>query len=275
MEMKQNLKKLYEHQFQPSSKVLTIYLNTEPDRGKKPEWQIRLKNGLKKLKEYTEAEGNSSVAKDFNDLQKKVKNEIEDNRNELKRGLVLVACPSEDFWFMEMVQAPVPNAFYWTDQPQLEELDGLLDQYGSMGILMIGSEDVTVLDTFLGGVIDEWYFKWDIELEDWRQFQGLASGNREASGANHKEQYDKRYVENQQRWLRNLYPKLDQMAKKHKWKKVVLTGEENLTLDAKQELNINNLQVVTKNLNGRAPHHVMQEIYEQIDESNNKNRQVG
>jgi hypothetical protein len=53
MEIKQNLKKLYEHQFHPSSKVLTIYLNTEPDRGKKPEWQIRLKNGLKKLKEYT------------------------------------------------------------------------------------------------------------------------------------------------------------------------------------------------------------------------------
>jgi hypothetical protein len=204
-----------------------------------------------------------------------VTNEVEDNRNELKKGLVLVACPSEDFWFMEMVQVPVPNAFYWTDQPQLDELDNLLDQYGSMGIVMIGGEDVTLLDTFLGGVIDEWYFKWDIELEDWRQFQDLSSGNREASGANHKDQYDKRYVENQQRWLRNLYPNLDQIAKKLKWQKLVLTGEENLTLDATQELNFNNKQIVTKNLNGRAPHQVMQEIYAQIESSVKNDRQAG
>jgi hypothetical protein len=57
MNLQENLETLYTHSFDPSDKVLTIYLNTEPERGKRPEWRIRLKNRLKRLKEYGEAEG--------------------------------------------------------------------------------------------------------------------------------------------------------------------------------------------------------------------------
>jgi hypothetical protein len=59
------------YSFDPSDKFLTLYLNTEPDTGSQSEWRIRLKNGLKGLKEYIEAEGNPSELKQYDQLQKK------------------------------------------------------------------------------------------------------------------------------------------------------------------------------------------------------------
>jgi hypothetical protein len=144
--------------------------------------------------------------------------------HEMKRGIILIASASGNLWFMEKVQVPVPNAFYWLDHPQLEELDELLALYGAAGILMIGSEEINVLDTLLGEIRHEWQLKWDTEREDWREFKGLSDSNREASSASHKEQFSKRFEANQQRWIRDLTTKLTEAGDRLDWNRVVLTG---------------------------------------------------
>jgi hypothetical protein len=199
-----------------------------------------------------------------------VEKEIDDISHEMKRGIILVASISGDFWLMEKVQVPVPNAFHLLNHPHLEELDQLLSLYGATGIVMIGSEQVQVLDTLLGEIRNEWYIEWDVEQEDWREFKGLADSNRMASSANHKEQYKKRFEANQQRWLRDLCTKFTNAGEQLEWKRIILTGEEDLTLEVSKELKTDHEHIIKKNMNGRPNHQILQSIYQEIEDLENK-----
>lgn len=262
MELKHTLEKLKKHDFHPEDRVFTMYLNTEADRGAKPEWKIRFKNGLKKLKEYAEAEGNLEQTKHFIKLQKKVEKAVKSDQANMKNGCIVVATPTD--WFFEKLQVPVSNAFYWTEQPQFEELDDILNRYPSAGVIMVGHDKVTVLDTFLGEVNKEWKYEWDLDSKDWKEMQGLSHSNREASGANHKDQFDKRLEVNQQRWLKSLSPILEKLAKHNHWEEIVLTGETQLTAELSKTLNLKNLKVISKNMNSNAHNKVLQEVYQNI-----------
>jgi hypothetical protein len=275
MNIKTRFEKLYEHSFSPSSHVLTIYLNTESINGKKPEWKIRLKNGLKKLKEYLEADGQTEQLKLYHSLQKKVEKVLEDNKNDMKNGLILVASPDENFWFMEKLQIPVPNAFYWSDKPHVEEMDELLAEYGSTAILLVSGEEVTVLDTFLGDINNEWHLEWEMEEEDWREYKGVSHRNREASSTNQKDKYEKRYEVNQQRWLKNLSPLLIEANKEYRWERIIISGEDQLVKELDKELHFENKLILNRNIKGKPHHLVLQEVYNELEALEEKKKRVG
>ncbi|MBP1994911.1 VLRF1 family aeRF1-type release factor [Paenibacillus eucommiae] len=261
MSVKQNLEQLKKREFSPEQHVLTIYLEIPAERGQQATWKIRCKNGMNHLIEYAQAEGADDQVKQLTKLQTLLEQTLEANRENLKNGLLIIACPTNGIMLLENLQIPLPNAFYWSARPQLDELEAALAQHPAAGIVLIGSESVTVLDTSHGQIKREWNYIWDSDQEDWKQYQGLSYGNREASGASHKDQFDKRYEANQQRWLKRLGPILLRHNQRNEWEEIVLSGEPGLTSEMAKELNGKKPLVLPKNLKGMPNHQVLKEVY--------------
>lgn len=261
MHLKKEIERIQSCAPDSNEPILTIYLDTRPDSSQKSAWQIRLKNGLKKLTEYAEAEGNQHSLSQLRQLQKEVLKEIDNQRTSVKNGWVVMASPSKQIWFNQQVQVPVPNAFYWSKEPHLSELIQLTHDYPAAGAILLGKERVTVLDTFLGVIQQEWNFQWNPELENWGEMKGLAHSNRMASGSNHVDNFDKRYEHNQQRWLSQLSSVLSRLAKRYKWKEIIISGEKNLTTETAKAIKSPNPRILSKNYNGKPPQKVLQEVY--------------
>lgn len=261
MNFEQNLTNLEKRTFSPERKVLTVYLNTESERSQQAPFKIRLKNGLNRFMEYARAEGAVEESKQLSQLQTLLEKTVEEHRGDLKKGLVMIACPAEGILFLEKLQISVPNAFYWQEEPVLDELNVIFNEHPAAGIILVGSESVTVLDTLLGTIKREWNYEWDTSTEDWRQYQGTSSSNREASRATHKDQFDKRVDANRQRWMKRLGPILERHKQRNSWEEIVLAGESGLTAELAKELNGRKPRILSKNLNGMTNNQVLQEVY--------------
>lgn len=261
MNFEQNLTNLKKRTFSPERKVLTVYLNTESERSQQAPYKIRLKNGLNRLIEYAKAEGAVEEAKQLSELQTLVEDTVEEHRTDLKKGLVLIACPNEGVIFLEKLQVSAPNAFYWQEKPVLDELHEIFQGNPAAGIILVGSESVTVLDTLLGEIIREWNYEWDISTEDWREYQGASTSHREAKRATHTDQFDKRIDANRQRWMKRLSPILERHHQRNQWKEIVLAGESGLTAELSKEMKGEKPRILSKNLNGMTNNQVLQEVY--------------
>lgn len=260
MKIKDQIVKLSKLDIAQEGRILTIYMNTEPNGSHQDAWKTHLKNGLKRLREYTEAE-NKVQTKELHQLQKLVEHTIEENILDMKRSWVLIAGASSGILFFEKLQVPTSNAFYWENKLHLEELNELMNIYPPIGIVQIGGKEVTVTSSFLGQLEQKWEYEWDLEQEDWREFKGRSHTNRIASGSSHKEQYNDRYEDNRLRWLKGLCPILEKHGKQNLWDEIILTGEKDLTAIVSQEINYDSTRILAKNLNGNSSHQVLQAVY--------------
>ncbi len=261
MKIKDQIVKLSQLDIAQEGRLLTIYMNTEPNGSKQDAWKTRMKNGLKRLGEYSEAEGGKEQIRQYQQLQQLVERTIDDNILDMKRSWVLIAGAASGLLFFEKLQVPVTNAFYWEDRLHLEELHELMNVYPPIGIVQVGGEEVTVTSSFLGEMEQKWEYEWDLEQEDWREFKGIAHANRVASGSSHKERYNDRFEENRVRWLKGLCPILEKHGKQNMWDEIILTGEKNLTTIVSQEMNFDSTRILPKNLNGNPSHQVLQAVY--------------
>ncbi|MBD2845573.1 hypothetical protein IDH44_10260 [Paenibacillus sp. IB182496] len=264
MKLQQRLSNLKQYGPESKQRVLTIYLNTEPDPGRQSAWRLRLKNGMKRLREYAHAEGEGAQAQDLDRLQPRVEGLLEAHHGELRRGLVLAMSGSGELLLLERVHVPVADDFHWREQPMLDELERTLERYPALGIVQIGGDSVCVLHTLLGEVLEEHHYEWDVETENWREKLGTAPASRHASGATHKDSYKKRLIVNRQRWLREMATILDKHARTGKWDELVLTGEAKLIADLDKELHRGPRRIVPKNMNGLPGPQVLREVYAAI-----------
>src|SRR5690625_2378757 len=83
--------------------ILTIYLNTHPSLS---DWKIRLKNGLKRTKEYIEASSTHEVDI-FLKISKKVEQKIQDKQTSLTNSFICFA--TSDRILLYLLQIPVQN----------------------------------------------------------------------------------------------------------------------------------------------------------------------
>src|SRR6185312_2183034 len=135
MSLSEKLKELKE--FECSSRcVLSVYLNTNPADPEQQNgaWRIHLKTGLKRIDEYIKASNDEKELKAFRELKKKVDTEIEENQNDLHKGVVIFA--SENLWHVYYVQVSVKTSFHWEDRPMLEELEYMYKAYPEAGIVL-------------------------------------------------------------------------------------------------------------------------------------------
>ncbi|WP_025676793.1 VLRF1 family aeRF1-type release factor [Paenibacillus massiliensis] len=252
-------------QYEQSSSecFLTIYLNTETANGANAEWPLRLKNGLKKLMEYSLSGESPEQQKTLKRLCAKVEKDIDSHRTTLKKGLIVIASSSGDLYFLEKLQVQLPNAFYWESSPHLDEMNEVFTQYPAAGVIQVGSDHIRVLDTLLGNIHQEYRFDWDSQTENWREHIG-AESVKKVSGRTQKENYDERIAVNKQRWMKRIIPVLQRFSKQKRWQELIFTGEKALAAELSKECDFAKTRVISKNMNGAPAHEVLNGVYSAI-----------
>lgn len=258
MPLEKELQKLRDKQC--AEGCLTIYLNTDQSSvdQKKGEWKIRLKNGLNKIEEYIQASSESEL-KSFKKLKKKASKEIPDMQTSLSRSLIFLGSADGE-WEIKKLNVPVENEFRWENKPAIEQLEKIQQDYPKVGVLVIQKLDVFVIETSLGEVDREFAYSWDIEDEDWKEYEGIASADRTASGATHKDQYDQRFEANQQRWFKQLAQDIQKKAKEAGWQEIYVSGSNEAAGEFEKHLTFREVTVIPKNFTKIKGHEIVSEV---------------
>lgn len=239
---------------------LTMYLNTDQSSidQQKGEWKIRLKNGLKKLEEYIEISESNNLAI-YKKLKKRVISEVHDLQAEMPKSIVLIAA-ADGYWMLKKLQVRVENEFHWEKHPVLEQLKDIQNEFPKSGVLLIQKRDISTIETSLGEVNEELSYHWDLESEDWKQYEGVAASERIASSANHRDQYEQRFEANQHRWYKQLASIIQKQANNKGWNKIYLVGPPEQISEFEKHFSYENIEKVKKNFTNLKPHEVVSEV---------------
>lgn len=249
--MAKNIEHINEELQNLTGYTLSIYLKTSPDR---TDWKIRLKNGLKRMKEYITA-SNPEQVKMLTKISKRVENEIRDQQMSLTNSLVCFA--SENTIIMYYLQVPVKNDFKWQCGPATEQLHTLYEQYPKSGVVLLQNNKVTLITSVLGELIHEVHYELDLETNNWKQYKGIASGYMYASDASHRDKFNRRLRANQARWYRQIVPTIERFARNQRWKSIHLAGPAELTKTMRQLLSLKISGETTRNYSGKSSHAIL------------------
>ncbi|WP_080871869.1 VLRF1 family aeRF1-type release factor [Oceanobacillus timonensis] len=251
MLLQDKIKRLKQISYEEPQKVLSMYLNTDH---RDPEqqggaWRIELKNGLKELADATQESSSHEEKNQSKTIRQKVENEVNEREAEkgLYRGLVLFGTADEDLWFSQALHVPVKTEFHWETEPVLDQLKQLEKEYPYTGVIVIQQDEVTVLETELGTLVDQSHYTLDLNTNDWRQHEG-PQGNDVRQGGAKKDEFKERVKEHQQRWFKALVAKLEKRAGQRDWEQIYLVGEKNEVEPLKSYFNKNIDKTVPRNL---------------------------
>ncbi|WP_066196170.1 MULTISPECIES: VLRF1 family aeRF1-type release factor [Gracilibacillus] len=251
MLLQDKIKQLKQISYEEPQKVLSVYLNTDH---RDPEqqggaWKIELKNGLKDLADATKESSSHEEKNQSKTIRQKVEQEVYDReaRKELFRGFVLFGTADEDLWFTQALHIPVETAFHWENEPALDQLKKLEQAYPYTGIIVIQQDEVAVLETELGTLVDHSHYTLDLNTNDWRQHQG-PQGDDITQGGAKKDEFKARVKEHQQRWFKALVAKMEKRAGQRNWEQIYLVGEKNEVEPLKDYFNKTIDKTIPRNL---------------------------
>lgn len=236
--------------------VLTIYLNTM--RTRNSEWKLRLKNGLKKLKEYIEVRGNEAELKDYLMLKNKITKEMKEQQLNLQKSIVIFASVNQNIWEIHHLQVEVENEFYWEKYPVIEQLETIHKRYPITGIAVIQPKEMLAIEVKVGEISDEMYFSLDEEKGIWNNVYDISLSGRKSIELESKSRNG-----SEVRWIRSLKGiarKIDQLAQEKKWKEIYLVGHLELVEDVKKYLRASSIKIVPKNLYNKSSRQIVVEV---------------
>jgi hypothetical protein len=244
--------------------VLTIYLNTDASEGNvnKSEWKIHLKNGLKELKEEAKNRDAEQEVKALKKLQDKVEKEITLHQREMRKGFILVASADGELWRARVLQVPVTTAFHWGKKAETEQIEALEQKFPETAIIAVQSHDATFIETSLGIIRDVKKYSWDVDSESWLDYEEAAQQQTRGGG---KDEFQRRFEENQHRWYKSLAEDLLKEVKSRKLEGVYLVGSKETVQELETHMDSNKLLgVVTKNLGSNSAHDIASEVFETL-----------
>ncbi|SDJ11540.1 VLRF1 family aeRF1-type release factor [Natribacillus halophilus] len=237
--------------------VLTIYLNTESEQG---EWKIRLKNGTKRLEEYAEKSDDKESKKALKKLLGEANTHIHDQQMNMQKSFVLIASADGDIWIARTLQVPVETSFHWEKQADTGQLEDLQERYPATGVIVTQQRDVTLIDTALGEVRDEKKFSWDLEKEDWVDYEDQASPPSAADTS--VDDFQRRFEENKQRWYKKLAPVLTRELKKRNLTGSYFVGSKETVSELTQHISDSYIKgKIAKNLGSKPAHEIVNQVY--------------
>lgn len=228
MLLKDRINELKDIDYKNSKKVFTLYLNTDarsPEQ-QKGEWKIHLKNMLKEFVDSTKKNNSPEEKQQAKAIQEKVEKEVHEHERELLRGLILFATADEGLWYYNTLHLPVETKYHWESKPILDQLEKLEQTYPYTGIIVIQQDEVLVLETEIGTLVDQTHYKLDLNTDDWREHSG-PQGDELTQGGQKRDEFNERVKANQQRWFKHLVATLEKKAKDKGWEHIYLVGEQN------------------------------------------------
>ncbi|MBB6450669.1 hypothetical protein HNR44_002659 [Geomicrobium halophilum] len=249
---------------QDDTGILTIYLNTDvSDQSQtRGEWKIRLKNGIKRLEEYAEKSDEKDEVKVLKKLLDQAHQHIFDQQMNMQKSFVLIASADGEIWTAKILQVPVESSFHWESKPATNQLEELQNEYPATGIIVIQQRDVTLLDTALGEVRDEKKYSWDLEKEDWVDYDDQSSPPSAADTS--IDDFNRRFEENKHRWYKSLAPVLIKELKSRNLNGAYLVGSNESVTELGQHLDTSHIKgKITKNLGSKPATEILNQVYDE------------
>ncbi|MDI2586822.1 VLRF1 family aeRF1-type release factor [Psychrobacillus sp. NEAU-3TGS] len=244
--------------------VLSVYLNTNPADPDtlKGAWKIHLKSGLKRIGEYLEASNDEREIKAFEQIKKKVFNEIEENAHDLRKGIVIFATANEDIWSVYYAQVPVKTNFYWENHAMTEQLEYMYKAYPEAGIIMPSFGEVRILDTAMGLVRDDLTFKFDPVSEEWREKKKIDAKGRRAVADSRTAVLEPGYRINANNLFKGMRVTIEQLKKKRGWREFHVAGEAEMAKAFTDSIRDLPASCIHKNLNNSKSNEIIHQIFE-------------
>ncbi|MEK4484376.1 VLRF1 family aeRF1-type release factor [Psychrobacillus sp. FSL H8-0484] len=244
--------------------VLSVYLNTNPGDPEQLNgaWKIHLKSGLKRIGEYLKASGDEKEIKDLDEIKNKIIKEMEENKLELHKGVVIFATADGDLWYVNYVQVPVKTNFYWENHPVVEQLEYMYKAYPEAGIIMPSFGEVRVLDTALGFVRDDITYRFDLVSEQWKESEKVDISNRREALKDKTAKLDTRYKVNKSSFYRGMRETIEQLKKKRGWREFHVAGEAEMANAFAESLRDLPASCIYKNLNNSNAEEVVHQVLE-------------
>lgn len=244
--------------------VLSMYLNTDPadPEQRNDAWKIHFKNGMKELEEMISHSTNKREIKLFKALKKRVQNELDANRTNLNKGIIIFASEAPELWSVFYVQVRVKTNFYWLNKPELEQLYYINKAYPNAGIVLPAFDEVRIVDTSMGIVNEELIYEFDSGSEEWKRKKGIGYGARRASSATHVDAFDHRVKENLLRFYKQMGTTVGRLAKERDWKEVHVSGEADLANAMANTMTKKPMSILHKNLKNSQSNKVLHEVFE-------------
>lgn len=244
--------------------VLSIYLNTNPGDPDQLNgaWKIYLKNGLKDLEKYLTASDKGDELKSFKELKKKVMSEIDDNQEDLHKGVIIFASEEPALWSVHYVQVPVKTSFHWEDHPVVEQLNYMYKAYPDSAIILPSFGEVRILDTSLGLVKDDLTFIFDPNLETWGEEKNMDPDGKHVIGSSKVDFLESRLKENLNRFYKGMSTNVERLKKERGWKEIHVSGETELAIAFAETLREKPASCIYKNLNNSKPQEIIHQVFE-------------
>ncbi|WP_342512366.1 VLRF1 family aeRF1-type release factor [Sporosarcina sp. FSL K6-1522] len=248
----------------PTRCVLSAYVNTnpaDPDQ-LKGAWKIHLKSGLKRIEEYLSASEDETELKAFKELRDKVVKEIEDNQNDLHKGVVIFASEDPELWSVYYVQVHVKTSFHWEDHPVLQELEYMYKAYPEAGIVLPSFGEVRILDTAMGFLYDELMYDFDPKLQGWGDRKKVTKDDHPSIGSSKVDVLESRLKENLGRFYKEMGETVERLKKERGWKEIHVVGEAELAKAFAEILREKPASCIHKNLNNSKPADILHQVFE-------------
>jgi peptide subunit release factor 1 (eRF1) len=116
--------------------VLSVYLNTDPSKGNKDSYRLRLRNLLKGVTVHQEVET--------------IERYFQSEYDWTGRSVALFSCVPQKFFRVYPLALPVPDFVHISDRPSVRVLADLLDSYGGYGVILVDKQGARAFSFHLG-----------------------------------------------------------------------------------------------------------------------------
>lgn len=241
-----SLEALAELRPESPGRILSIYLDADARQGaaSTPAWQIKLKDELNGLLDTDlERDSATALARLGQWLLERVKAELDPGS--LRRSLAIFATETPRRLEVLVLPQPVETRSAWADEPLLEPLRRMDQQFPRIGIALLDGWHARMITSWLGMPAGETVLERDEDTSDWREMKGTAYLSNVAGGATQRDRYQARMREHTERWWRDLVPHVQRRARIEGWTGLAVVADEHLSVDAADLANAVQLPLVT------------------------------
>ena len=128
-------------EFVAPASVLSVYLNTEPEKGNADAYKLRLRNMLKEVE----------MPKDVDAVEQYINHQYDWSG----RGVIMFSCTSEGLFRAYQVAVSIRNLVNVGDRPSVKAMMTLLDSYGGYGVALVDRQETRLFSFHLGELREE------------------------------------------------------------------------------------------------------------------------
>lgn len=215
----------------PGTPVLSIYVRIDPHDPASttavPGWLLELRNSLREVSREVDMRESREHRIPFRELRERVERDVvELEPAERGRGLAWFrtadGCLDQRF---TLQLPPLGTLARWDDRPYVSPLAEVAGRGRPTGLVLVSAEAVRLLHWQDGRVTEPEQSLYEIELDEWRDYDAYAGYPGRSAAGLHVAEFDRRVREWRQRFLRATAQAVGARVAGLGWHRILLIGE--------------------------------------------------